>query len=65
MKDMLSAYSLEAAFKNVNNLAQVYIGYSGGVDSHVLLHLCSLIPHLKNKITENCITWKKQQTYQI
>ena len=51
MKDMLSAYSLEAAFKNVNNLAQVYIGYSGGVDSHVLLHLCSLIPHLKNKIT--------------
>lgn len=30
---------------------KLVIGYSGGVDSHVLLHLCSSLPELKSKIT--------------
>ncbi|MDQ7091167.1 MAG: tRNA lysidine(34) synthetase TilS [Methylococcales bacterium] len=29
----------------------IYIAYSGGLDSHVLLHLCSVNPQIKNKIT--------------
>ncbi len=29
----------------------IYIAYSGGIDSHVLLHLCASIDHLKSKIT--------------
>ncbi len=28
----------------------IYIGYSGGIDSHVLLHACALLPHIKSKI---------------
>lgn len=28
-----------------------FVGYSGGVDSHVLLHLCASIPQLKDKLT--------------
>ncbi len=32
-------------------LNRIYIGYSGGVDSHVLLHACAAIPELKKKIT--------------
>jgi tRNA(Ile)-lysidine synthase len=30
---------------------RLYIAYSGGIDSHVLLHLCASINDLKNKIT--------------
>jgi len=30
---------------------QIYIGYSGGVDSHVLLHVCTQLPEFKEKIT--------------
>ncbi|WP_082458427.1 tRNA lysidine(34) synthetase TilS [Methyloglobulus morosus] len=29
----------------------IYLAYSGGIDSHVLLHLCASIEHLKPKIT--------------
>ncbi|MDA1343391.1 MAG: tRNA lysidine(34) synthetase TilS [Proteobacteria bacterium] len=29
----------------------IFIAYSGGLDSHVLLHLCASIEHLKPKIT--------------
>jgi len=31
--------------------ANIIVGYSGGVDSHVLLHLLASLPELKNKIT--------------
>ncbi len=31
--------------------AKMYIAYSGGVDSHVLLHLCAVHPECKDKIT--------------
>ena len=30
---------------------KIFVGYSGGVDSHVLLHLLANIPQLKHKIT--------------
>lgn len=30
---------------------RIFIGYSGGVDSHVLLHVCAAFPELKTKIT--------------
>ncbi len=30
---------------------RIFIGYSGGVDSHVLLHVCATFPELKTKIT--------------
>ena len=29
----------------------IYIGYSGGIDSHVLLHLCASMPVIKSEIT--------------
>lgn len=31
--------------------ARIFIAYSGGVDSHVLLHLCADVPVLKDRIT--------------
>ncbi|MDD1641273.1 MAG: tRNA(Ile)-lysidine synthetase, partial [Methylococcaceae bacterium] len=51
MTELLSSHSIESALKQCNNPARVYIGYSGGVDSHVLLHLCTSITRLKDKIT--------------
>lgn len=34
-----------------NERQRFYIGYSGGIDSHVLLHLCASITQLKDKLT--------------
>ena len=51
MTELLSSHSIEAALAQCNNPAHIYIGYSGGVDSHVLLHLCASIASLKDKIT--------------
>jgi tRNA(Ile)-lysidine synthase len=34
-----------------SSLNRIFIGYSGGVDSHVLLHACASLPELKSKIT--------------
>ncbi len=51
MTELLSAHSIELALNQCNNPAHIYIGYSGGVDSHVLLHLCASITRLKGKIT--------------
>ena len=51
MKKLLLSHSIEAALAQCNKPAHIYIGYSGGVDSHVLLHLCASIPSLKEKIT--------------
>jgi len=33
------------------DLEKIYIAYSGGVDSHVLLHIVALNPKLKSKVT--------------
>lgn len=34
-----------------STLNRIFIGYSGGVDSHVLLHACATFSELKSKIT--------------
>jgi tRNA(Ile)-lysidine synthase len=51
MTELLSTHPIEVALNKCNSPAHIYIGYSGGVDSHVLLHLCASITRLKNKIT--------------
>lgn len=42
---------LTACLKNLNHASHIYIAYSGGIDSHVLLHVCASQPELKSKIT--------------
>lgn len=42
---------VELSLQKLKSAQQVYIAYSGGVDSHVLLHLCASISSLQNKIT--------------
>jgi len=51
MTELLSSHSIESALTQCGNPEHIYIGYSGGVDSHVLLHLCASITRLKDKIT--------------
>ncbi len=51
MAELLSAHSIESVLSQCHNPSHIYIGYSGGLDSHVLLHLCASIAHLKEKIT--------------
>ena len=51
MTKPLSAQTIESALTHCNNPKHIYIGYSGGVDSHVLLHLCATNLKLKDKIT--------------
>lgn len=51
MTELLSTQLIESALTQCNKLAHIYIGYSGGVDSHVLLHLCASITRLKDNIT--------------
>jgi len=36
---------IDATFAKIAKQAQIFIAYSGGVDSHVLLHLCALYRH--------------------
>jgi tRNA(Ile)-lysidine synthase len=48
---MLSPQIIESALDQHKQPRHVYIAYSGGVDSHVLLHLCASIKSLKDKIT--------------
>ncbi len=50
MTELLSAHSITSALNQGNNPGHIYIGYSGGVDSHVLLHLCASITAIKDKI---------------
>jgi tRNA(Ile)-lysidine synthase len=51
MAELLSSRSIESALTQYHNPPHIYIGYSGGIDSHVLLHLCASMAHLKEKIT--------------
>ncbi|MFA6161878.1 MAG: tRNA lysidine(34) synthetase TilS [Methylobacter sp.] len=48
---MLSSQIIESALDQHKQPRHVYVAYSGGVDSHVLLHLCASIKLLKDKIT--------------
>ena len=43
--------SIVSALADFLLLNRVFIGYSGGVDSHVLLHVCAALPEFKSKIT--------------
>ncbi|MGB4499219.1 MAG: tRNA lysidine(34) synthetase TilS [Methylococcaceae bacterium] len=40
-----------STFSDFFSANRIFIGYSGGVDSHVLLHVCATLPELKTKIT--------------
>jgi tRNA(Ile)-lysidine synthase len=60
MKAKPQPHNSDNCFKGVQKLPHdphllaaqhIYIAYSGGIDSHVLLHLCASIEHLKPKIT--------------
>jgi tRNA(Ile)-lysidine synthase len=51
MSAALSSDIIASLLDRFKPLAHVFIAYSGGVDSHVLLHLCASIAELKNKIT--------------
>lgn len=51
MTELLSSHFIESALNQCSHPEHIYIGYSGGVDSHVLLHLCASITRLKEKIT--------------
>jgi tRNA(Ile)-lysidine synthase len=48
---LLSLSGTESILVRHEPFMHVYIAYSGGIDSHVLLHLCASIDHLKPKIT--------------
>lgn len=48
---MLTTDLITAALKDLTPTAKVYVAYSGGVDSHVLLHLCAAIPTLRPRLT--------------
>ena len=56
---MLNSEAILSALPSNTN--KVFIGYSGGIDSHVLLHLCASISHLHSKITAVYINHGLQQ----
>ncbi|MGD7035188.1 tRNA lysidine(34) synthetase TilS [Methylotuvimicrobium buryatense] len=47
----LESRVVELSLQKLKSPQQVYIAYSGGVDSHVLLHLCAPMSSLQKKIT--------------
>lgn len=47
----LESRVVEFGLQKLKSPQQIYIAYSGGVDSHVLLHLCTSMSSLQNKIT--------------
>ncbi|MCK5899025.1 MAG: tRNA lysidine(34) synthetase TilS, partial [Methylococcales bacterium] len=61
----------------MHSASHVYIAYSGGLDSHALLHYCALIPSINSKLTavyvnhglqEDANNWEihcKDQTAQL
>jgi tRNA(Ile)-lysidine synthase len=51
MTTPLSANTIKAILSQYKALEHIYVGYSGGVDSHVLLHLCASLKTLKGKVT--------------
>ncbi|PPD39221.1 MAG: tRNA lysidine(34) synthetase TilS [Methylobacter sp.] len=49
--DTLTPELIKAALAASPASPQIFIGYSGGVDSHVLLHLCASSAMLKGRVT--------------
>jgi len=47
----LSAEIIQSVLSPYKKPEHIYVGYSGGVDSHVLLHLCASLDDLRGKIT--------------
>ncbi|OQK18277.1 hypothetical protein AU255_10740 [Methyloprofundus sedimenti] len=47
----LTAQFINSQLAPCHTANNIFIGYSGGVDSHVLLHLLTDIPELKHKLT--------------
>lgn len=50
MPDTLSPHSLADIILEVTSARRIYLAYSGGIDSQVLLHLCSEMPEIKAKL---------------
>ena len=50
MTEELSVQSIESIFPLCHHADRLYLGFSGGVDSHVLLHLCASIASLNAKL---------------
>lgn len=48
---MLSSSIIKSALERIEPAAHLYVAYSGGVDSHVLLHLCASSADLAAEIT--------------
>ncbi|MGR8933117.1 MAG: tRNA lysidine(34) synthetase TilS [Gammaproteobacteria bacterium] len=46
----LDIHFIGAALQPYLSAPRIYIGYSGGIDSHVLLHLCAQCPPLREKL---------------
>lgn len=51
MTNPLSTETIESLLSQYKQFGRIYVGYSGGVDSHVLLHLCASTKSLAGKIT--------------
>jgi tRNA(Ile)-lysidine synthase len=51
MTDPLSSDIIESLLNQHKHINHIYVGYSGGIDSHVLLHLCASVPSLGGRIT--------------
>jgi tRNA(Ile)-lysidine synthase len=47
---LLSTQIIESTLNQHKQPTRLYIAYSGGIDSHVLLHLCASIKQLKDRI---------------
>ncbi len=47
----LTPQFIQSQLTDYSSASQVIVGYSGGIDSHVLLHLLANIPELKPKVT--------------
>lgn len=43
--------AIRTALAKISPLNRIFIGYSGGIDSQVLLHACVALPEFKNQIT--------------
>lgn len=51
MTNLLLTEAIEFSLSQHKPFAHVYVGFSGGIDSHVLLHLCTAQKNLAGKIT--------------
>ena len=47
----LGSQLIESILNRASGPKRIYLGYSGGVDSHVLLHLCQGVPEIRDKLT--------------